>query len=252
MSTGAIHVPVVECLNVLRQVGRIGIATVASVEVKTRKAKGLASADPGATARGARPWAAGVLDDVAEGCVGPDAAAAEACCAAWAELVGGARPGLGAAARTRALVARLVARVVWPRGGLADGAAGAGAEDAALHGDDAAALPENAGAWAERFEGDAYRWLRDEFMGWCLAAAAGALGAAAYVDAVLAGARRIDARDADVLAAAARCLAPDSLVDLLTGDCLGRRGHRRRHRGGVTTITGPAGLGRCEVVHGRR
>ena len=185
-------------------------ADPAAARARRRFAAGLAAADPGATARGARPWAAGVLDDVAEGCVGPDAAAAEACCAAWAELVGGARPGPGVVARTRALVVRLVPRVVWPRGGLADGATDADADagaDAALHGDDAAALPENAGAWAERFEGDAYRWLRDEFIGWCLAAAAGALGAAAYVDAVLAGARRIDARDADVLAAAARCLA---------------------------------------------
>ena len=104
--------------------------------------------------RGDRPRrpapAAGVLDDVAEGCVGPDAAAAEACCAAWAELVGG-RPGAGRGGADARLVVRLVPRVVWPRGGLADGATDADADagaDAALHGDDAAALPENAGAWA--------------------------------------------------------------------------------------------------------
>ena len=44
--------------------------------------------------RCARPWDAGVLAEVAEGCVGTDAAAAEACCAAWSALVltgGGAR-----------------------------------------------------------------------------------------------------------------------------------------------------------------
>ena len=209
-----------EALGAAHAQARSSTATAdpAATRARRRFAACLARVDAVATGRCARPWDAGVLAEVAEGCVGTDAAAAEACCAAWSALVltgGGARrladrrPAL--LERTRDLAPRLVARVVWPRGGLADAPEPLDEADddanAALHGDDAAALPENAGAWAERFEGDAYRWLRDEFIGWCLAAAAGALGAAAYVDAVLAGARRIDARDADVLAAAARCLA---------------------------------------------
>ena len=69
-------------------------------------------------------------------------------------------------------------------------------------GDDAAALPENAGAWTESLEWDAYRRLRDAFLGECLRSTSDALGAARYVEAVLAGARRVDANDADVLAGA--------------------------------------------------
>ena len=153
-------------------------------------------------------------------------------CAAWSALVltgGGARrladrrPAL--LERTRDLAPRLVARVVWPRGGLADAPEPLDEADddanAALHGDDAAALPENAGAWTESLEWDAYRRLRDAFLGECLRSTSDALGAARYVEAVLAGARRVDANDADVLAAAARRLA---LAGRSSRGRLGRRG----------------------------
>jgi len=190
----------------------------AATRARRRFAACLARVDAVATGRCARPWDAGVLAEVAEGCVGTDAAAAEACCAAWSALVltgGGARrladrrPAL--LERTRDLAPRLVSRVVWPRGGLADAPEPLDEADddanVALHGDDATALPENAGAWTESLEWDAYRRLREAFLGECLRSTSDALGAARYVEAVLAGARRIDTTDVDVLAAAARCLS---------------------------------------------
>ena len=209
-----------EALGAAHAQARSSTATAdpAATRARRRFAACLARVDAVATGRCARPWDAGVLAEVAEGCVGTDAAAAEACCAAWSALVltgGGARrladrrPAL--LERTRDLAPRLVARVVWPRGGLADAPEPLDEADddanAALHGDDAAALPENAGAWTESLEWDAYRRLRDAFLGECLRSTSDALGAARYVEAVLAGARRVDANDADVLAAAARCLS---------------------------------------------
>ena len=188
---------------------RRAVARVAAAVART------AAVDCG---RAARPPFDGLLDAVARSCASRDAAVAEAALGAWVVLLtcgGGAkrvaerRPRLHAAAA--ALAPELVARCAWPRGGCADLADHADADDfdaaPELHGDDAAPLPGGAGAWDEPPDFGAFRRLRGAFLGDALRASADALGAPAYVAAVAAAAAALGPAEPDVLEACARAAA---------------------------------------------